>query len=160
MIIVVMGVAGAGKTAVGTALAASLGWPFLDADSYHPAANVAKMSGGAPLSDDDREPWLAALQDLLARLHASSTDAVLACSALRADFRNRLAAAGHDVVFVHLRVSPAVAARRVRNRSGHFMPGALVETQFEALETPSDAIEVNGEGTVDDVVRSIRARLF
>ena len=155
MIIVVMGVAGAGKTYVGSALAKRLGWRFLDADDCHSAANVAKMRAGIPLSDSDREPWLATLQDFIASATASGDDAVVACSALRQEFRQRLAAAGRDVVFVYLRVSAATAEQRTRSRIGHFMPPALVESQFETLEEPADAIVVDGEAAVEDIVTRI-----
>src|SRR4051812_30550443 len=103
MIVVVMGVAGAGKTTVGSMLAARLRWRFIDADDLHPPANVAKMASGRPLSDDDREPWLKAIEGTLAGLAADGQSAVLACSALRAAFRERLHLGGGDIRFVYLR---------------------------------------------------------
>jgi gluconokinase len=159
MIVVVMGVAGAGKTVVGSALAARLGWPFFDADDFHSPENVAKMAAGIPLTDADREPWLAALHALVARQAAANVDSVLACSALRATFRRRLAGAAPNVVSVYLRVTPAVAQARVANRSGHYMKAALVPTQFEALEPPDDAITIDGSAAVDEIVDTIVAHI-
>ena len=153
-----MGVAGAGKTAVGSALAKALGWRFIDADDLHPDTNVAKMSGGTPLSDADREPWVRELEDRFASLSASGTDAVVACSALRAELRTRLEAAAADVTFVYLRVSPEVAQRRVEGREGHFMPASLVTSQFETLEAPEGALEVDAEEPIDAIVAEILRR--
>jgi gluconokinase len=153
MIVVVMGIAGAGKTRVGTALAHSLGWPFFDADDFHPPPNLARMTAGVPLTDEDREPWLHALQQLI----ASVPDAVLACSALREAFRKRLAAAAPDLVFVYLRVDPALAEHRMRTREGHFMPPSLMASQVDALQVPEDAIEVDGAMPVEAIVAQIIA---
>lgn len=155
MIVVLMGVAGAGKTHVGSALAMRLGWQFVDADEHHSAANIAKMRAGIPLSDEDREPWLESLRQLIARFASEGRHCVIACSALRGAFRQRLASAGDEVVFVHLRVSPATAEHRARTRPGHFLPSHLVESQFSALEVPENAIIVDGEAPVDEVVRRI-----
>lgn len=159
MLIVVMGVAAAGKTTVGRALAAALGWPFFDADEFHPPANVARMRRGAPLSDADRAPWLAALVRLVRALGAGHESAVLACSALRRAFREDLAGAARDadlaIEFVWLRVRRGVATERARGRGAHFMPAELIDSQFEALEAPSGALEVEGEKEVRDVVRDI-----
>lgn len=155
MIVVIMGIAGAGKTRVGSALAQSLGWPFFDADDFHPQPNVARMAAGEPLTDDDREPWLHALQQLI----SSVPNAVLACSALRERFRERLAGAARDVVFVYLRVDPALAERRMRTREGHYMPPSLLSSQLEALEVPSDAIEVDGALEVPAIVAEITRRI-
>lgn len=134
VIVVVMGVSGAGKTTVGRALAARLGWPFLDADDLHPAANVAKMAAGQPLTDADRDPWLDAVGERLAAWAAEGRSGVVACSALRRRYRDRLATACEGVRFLHLDVPPEVARERVRRRAGHFMPSSLLDSQYATLE--------------------------
>ena len=158
MIVVVMGVCGCGKTTVGTALAAAMGWPFFDADGFHPPANVAKMAAGVPLTDEDRAPWLDRLAAEMGAIERAGGSAVLACSALKAAYRDRLAVAG-DVRFVHLRGDRATIATRVAARTGHYMPAALVDSQFADLEPPVDAIDVDVVLPVADQVAAIRSRL-
>ena len=155
MIIVVMGVSGAGKSRVGDALARSLGWPFIEGDDFHSPANVAKMRSGVPLTDADREPWLHALQ---ARL-ASLDNAVVACSALTAHFRRSLARAVPDIRFAYLRIDERTAEQRVRTRGQHFMPPELVPSQFATLEEPQDAIEIDARLPVGEIVREIEEGL-
>ncbi|HVR44792.1 MAG TPA: gluconokinase [Thermoanaerobaculia bacterium] len=159
MIIVVMGVAGAGKSTVAAHLARRLGFRFVDGDSLHPPRNVRKMSAGRPLSDDDREEWLRSLGGLVAEADRSGTGLVLACSALREVYRRTLRERGGDVRFVYLRASPSLAAERAEARSGHFMPAALVASQFEALEEPGDALVVDAarppEALADEIVRAL-----
>ena len=140
--VVVMGVTGCGKTTLGRALADRLGAPFYDGDDYHPPANVAKMRRGDPLDDADRAPWLDRLHDLLAQ---SNDGAVLACSALKHTYRERLRANGLALTFVHLVISKEAARRRLEARADHYMPPSLVDSQFEALETPTDALAINAE---------------
>ena len=154
MKVVVMGVTGCGKTSVGTSLAAYLKCPFFDADDFHPPENVAKMSRGVPLDDNDRESWLAALGALL----AEHDKVVLACSALKAKYREQLAPA-RDVRYVYLRVSPAIAASRVKARANHYMPTSLVASQFEILEEPQNALRVDAEAPIETVVDEIVSRL-
>lgn len=162
MIVLLMGVAGAGKTVVGRALAGALAAEFHDADDLHPAENVARMRAGLPLGDAERGPWLDRVAALLADLAARRAAGVVACSALRARYRDRLlppAVAPH-VRLVYLRVRPGTAEARVAARAaagGHFMPPSLVETQFAALEPPEpgDAAAVDAERPVDEVVRAI-----
>lgn len=131
MRIVVMGVAGSGKTTVGVPLAERLATEFVDGDDAHPAANVAKMRAGIPLTDDDRRPWLLTLRDRL-----GSSSVVVACSALKRDHRDVLREAG-QVRFVFLDVDEATAAGRVAGRAGHFMKESMVRSQFDTLERPS-----------------------
>jgi len=138
VIVVVMGVSGSGKTTVGSALAARLGWPFLDADDLHPASNVAKMASGQPLTDADRAPWLDAVAARIAAWTAEGRSGIVACSALRRSYRDRLASASGDVRFIHLDLPPEVAGTRLRSRTGHFMPASLLESQYAALETLDD----------------------
>jgi carbohydrate kinase (thermoresistant glucokinase family) len=128
--VVVMGVAGSGKSTVGALLAERIGAPFLDADSLHPEANVAKMSAGTPLDDDDRAPWLAAV----AASFVGETPLVIACSALKRSYRDLIRAGAPDAVFVHLHGTPELLAERLGARSAHFMPAALLESQLATLE--------------------------
>lgn len=151
-----MGVAGCGKTTIGIALAKQLGVPFYDGDDFHPPENVAKMKSGNPLDDDDRAPWLARLGELM---HDASDGAVLACSALKEDYRRRLRMDGGDLVFVHLVISPERAQQRLASRRDHFMPASLVESQFAALEAPTDAVVCDGEEPVEDIVATVVAAL-
>ncbi|MBV9881263.1 MAG: gluconokinase [Gemmatirosa sp.] len=164
-VVVLMGVAGAGKTTVGQRLAASLGWSFADADAFHPPENVERMRRGAALTDDDRRPWLDALRAHVGAALARHEHLVLACSALRRVYREALvpAEATPDAVrFVHLAVSPAELARRLATRPGHFAPPALLGSQLATLEdpTPDEHVPVvDGELPVDAVVERIRAAL-
>ena len=152
-LVTVMGVSGSGKTTVGAALAQRLGVPFADADDFHPAANVAKMSAGVPLDDLDRLPRLHILRSWQAE-HAA-TGAVLTCSALRRWYRDVLREAAPTQVFVHLDGRPEVVARRVAGRPGHFMPASLVESQFatlEALQPDEAGFALDLDQPVDDLV--------
>lgn len=150
-----MGVTGAGKTTVGLALAARLGWRFADADDFHSAANVEKMRAGMPLTDSDREAWLDALAGVVAECERRGESLVLACSALKQRYRERLHAATPAVLFVYLRISRELAGTRVRDRQGHFMPKTLVGSQFEALEEPVVGLTVDGSQPVEEVVSRV-----
>jgi gluconokinase len=139
VIVVVMGVSGSGKSTVGRLLASRLQVPFLDADEYHPPANVAKMAAGTPLTDEDRRPWL----ELLNRKLLEHEGAVLACSALKARYRQALARGVADCRFAHLRGSAELIRARLAERKHRYMPASLLESQFAALEPPHDAIDVD-----------------
>ena len=154
MIVVVMGVSGCGKSTVGAALAAVLGWPFIEADDLHPPANVAKMAAGTPLTDEDRAPWLDRIVAELRRTCAERGDAVLACSALKQAYRDRLAQAG-PMRFVHLRGDRQTIAERLAARRHRYMPASLLDSQFATLEPPRDAIDVDIRMSVDAQVRAI-----
>jgi gluconokinase len=159
MIVVVMGVSGSGKTVAGNALAARLGWQFFDADDFHPPENIERMSTGVPLTDGDRELWLAHLRDLLERADAANQNAVLACSALRRHFREELRASARDVRIVYLRGTFELIEGRLRARQGHFMPPELLRSQYEALEEPDDALVVDVDEEPERVVEEIVAGL-
>ncbi len=158
MIVVVMGVSGSGKSVVGQALASDLGWPFFDADDFHPPENVAKMAAGTPLTDADRWPWLDRLAADMRAIDEGGGNAVLACSALRQAYRDRIGRAG-EVRFVHLSGSRDVIAARMAARKHAYMPPSLLASQFAALEPPHDAIVVGIEDAVPVQVAKIRAAL-
>ncbi|HEY6894317.1 MAG TPA: gluconokinase, partial [Rhodanobacteraceae bacterium] len=151
MVIVVMGVTGAGKTTIGSALAGTLGWRFVDGDDLHPSANVAKMRAGVPLTDADRAPWLAAIEAVIARAIERREHLVIACSALKQHYREILRDGRHGVRFVYLDVTPAVAVARASHRTGHFAGPALVASQFAALEPPADAFVVDGTSAPEHI---------
>jgi len=158
VVVVLMGVSGSGKTVVGQALAAQCGWPFLDGDDFHPEANVAKMAAGIPLADDDRWPWLDRLAREIAAIGERGGNAVLACSALKRAYRDRLARAG-GVVFVHLKGDYETIAARLATRSHRYMPPDLLASQFATLEEPEDAIGVDVRAAIPAQVAAIRAAL-
>ncbi|GAA5154573.1 gluconokinase [Pseudonocardia eucalypti] len=148
-----MGVSGAGKTTVGRLLAERLDVPYAEADDFHPPANIAKMSAGIPLTDEDRWPWLDALAGWIAG-HAG-TGGVVTCSALKRVYRDRLRAAGGNVWFLHLRVDRQVLAGRVAHRPGHFMPAALLDSQLadlQPLEPDEPGLTVDASATPEAVV--------
>lgn len=153
-VVVVMGVSGSGKTTVGAAVAGRLDLEYADADDFHPPENIAKMSAGHPLDDADREPWLAALTAWLAD-HVA-TGGVISCSALHRSYRDRLRTGAPRAVFLHLAGSPEVIAERMRGRPGHFMPVALLRSQFETLEplAPDErGVTLSVTSPVDALVR-------
>jgi gluconokinase len=165
MVIVVMGVAGSGKSTVGKALAAALGWPFVDADDHHPPANIAKMARGEPLDDGDRWPWLDELRGIIVGALAAGQGGqagrlVLACSALKASYRARLAGGdGGRVRFVYLAGTPELFRARLIERPGHFMKPGMLDSQLATLEPPADAITVDAALPVDAIVADVRSAL-
>jgi gluconokinase len=160
LVVILMGVTGAGKTTVGELLARTLGWTFYDADDFHSPENKARMRAGEALTDEEREPWLAALEAMIRSVLAEGKRAVLACSALRAGYRDRLRRPGQEglgeVRVVFLRISPEEAKRRVQARKGHYMPASLVESQFDTLEEPDDVLALDASRTPEELVREIR----
>jgi gluconokinase len=156
--VVIMGVSGCGKTSVGEALAARLGIPYRDGDDLHPAANVEKMRAGIPLSDDDRWPWL----DRVAQSLASDAPLIIGCSALRRAYRDRIrVGAGGPVQFVHLAGSRDLIAGRMAARQGHYMPLALLDSQFAALEPPGpdEALTVSIDQPLPALIETITAAM-
>lgn len=139
MIVVLMGVSGAGKTTLGRELAERLGWPFIDADDHHPAVNVAKMAAGIALDDADREPWLAALNAML----RSERNAVVACSALKERYRARLLEGVPDAKLVYLHAPRTLIAARLAERRHRYMPASLLDSQLAILEPPVEAIAID-----------------
>jgi gluconokinase len=158
VIVVVMGVSGCGKTTIGRALAEALRWPFLDADDFHPEANVAKMRAGTPLTDDDRWPWLDRLTAEMTAINAREGNVVLGCSALKQAYRDRLARAG-DVRIVHLKGDQTTIEPRLAARAGHYMPPSLLASQLAALEEPANAVVVDIRLSAAEQVGAIRHAL-
>ncbi|MEO7598374.1 MAG: gluconokinase [Opitutus sp.] len=159
MVILLMGVAGSGKTTVGQLLAQELGWVFLDADDVHPPANIAKMAAGQPLTDADRAPWLAALRDRIENHLSRNEDAVVTCSALKARYRDVIVVDSNRVKVVHLTGTPELLRSRIGHRVGHFMSPAMLDSQLAALEAPSDALTLDVICSPAELVLDIR-RVF
>ncbi|MEN9967838.1 MAG: hypothetical protein RL036_1071 [Actinomycetota bacterium] len=136
--IVVMGVSGCGKSSVGVALAETLGARFIDGDDLHPEANKAKMGAGIPLDDDDRWPWLDLVSKALAEDASTFTGTVIACSALKRNYRERILAGAPNTFFIHLDGSREILQQRLGNRTGHFMPATLLDSQLATLEPLAD----------------------
>ncbi|MFA9479802.1 gluconokinase [Phycisphaerales bacterium AB-hyl4] len=164
MIIILMGVSGSGKTTVGQALASRHNCTFIDADDHHPPANIARMRRGEPLTDADRYPWLDNLNAQLRQAHAVSQPTVLACSALRQAYRDRLARELPPAAlrWVFLQVSPQRIQQRMSQRADHFMPPSLMQSQFDALESPQasdDTIVIDADQPVADVLAAVESSL-
>lgn len=150
-----MGVSGVGKTTIGKALAARLGWRFADADTFHPPANVAKMQAGHPLDDDDRAPWLAAIGAQIDEWRGGGQCGVVTCSALKRRYRDTIIGKRSDVRLIHLDGGRELVAGRLAARRGHFMPPALLDSQFAALEVPGpdeNPITVSVDHPVAEIV--------
>jgi gluconokinase len=160
--VVVMGVSGTGKTTVAEHLVERLGWPFAEGDTFHPAANVAKMRDGIPLVDDDRWPWLQALADWIGAREAAGENAVVTCSALKRSYRELLRTGHPSVWFAHVDTSPDLLRERVIKRAGHYMPPSLLDSQLATLErlAPDEpGLTITGEGDADDVTTQVLAAL-
>lgn len=157
-----MGVSGCGKTTVGSLVAQRLGWAFRDADSFHPPENIAKMSAGLPLNDQDRRPWLLAIQTFMKAENAAGRSAVIACSALKQQYRDLLLFGDPQVRFAHLHGNRDLIAARLGERKGHFMPASLLDSQFATLEVSDDIqrfdIAATPEAMVADIIERLRLR--
>ena len=162
LVVVVMGVSGSGKTTIGLLLAGRLHWELADADSFHSAANIAKMRGGIALTDEDRLPWLRAIADWIDAARAAGRHAVVTCSALRRAYRDIIIDGRGDVRLVYLKGDLDLVERRMAGRHGHYMPVALLHSQFEALEEPGSderPIVVSIDASPQDIVSRIIAAL-
>ncbi|MCB1103863.1 MAG: gluconokinase [Cephaloticoccus sp.] len=157
--IVIMGVAGSGKTTVGELLARELGWHFADADSFHPPENVSKMSAGTPLSDSDRAPWLAAIRSHLDDHIARDEGAVVTCSALKQSYRDVLLCNNPHTALVYLQGTRDQLWERISSRQNHFMKPSMLDSQLAALEEPADALTLNIAPAPVELVASIRRGL-
>jgi gluconokinase len=160
--LIVMGVSGSGKTTIGERLATRMSWRYEDADIFHPPSNVAKMSAGKPLTDEDRWPWLKAIAAEIDRVCSAGERAVIGCSALRRVYRDVLVHGRSDIRIVYLKGTQALIADRLSERKGHFMPPGLLTSQFQTLEPPSDdehAVTVAIDGPVEKIVDDILRQL-
>ena len=158
MIVIVMGVVGAGKTTIGRLLAQQPGWQFADADDFHPQSNVEKIRHGIALTDADRQPWLASLRAAITNWIARGRNVALACSALKRIYRRELEV-GPEVRFVYLKGSPDLIADRLRSRQGHFAGEPILASQFADLEEPEAAVNVEIASTPPQIVAEIRQKL-
>jgi len=158
VIVIIMGTTGAGKTTIGTMLAAQLNWQFADADTFHPGSNIEKMSHGVPLNDADRVPWLEAMHKAILEWIAARNNVVLACSALKRAYRRELRPSP-EVKIVYLRGDYALFAERIRHRHGHFASEAILAGQFADLEEPTDAINIDAAKPPQEIVAEIRKQL-
>jgi gluconokinase len=158
MVILVMGVSGSGKTTIGQLLSAQLDWPFVDGDSLHSAANVAKMAAGIPLTDDDRAPWLQSIQDVIEGWRTQQKSGIIASSALKEKYRQILLTSP-EIKLVYLRGSYDLIYSRMEHRPGHYMKPEMLRSQFAALEEPTDAIIVDIAAPAEEIVANIRQKL-
>lgn len=160
--LVIMGPSGVGKSTTAELIAARLGWPFAEADEFHPKANIEKMTNGVPLNDEDRAPWLEAIRDWISREAQSGASTVLTCSALKRSYRDVLRQADARVRCVALAADPDLVATRLDKRMGHYMPKSLLQSQFadfQPLQADEDGITVPVVAAPDEVVRTILSRL-
>jgi carbohydrate kinase (thermoresistant glucokinase family) len=153
--VVLMGVSGCGKTSVGVRLSRLLDWPFYDGDDYHPEENVTKMGLGIPLDDADRTPWLANLNDLISEHLSTGRSMLLACSALKEKYRDQLAKGNPGMVFVYLKGDFNLIFERMRVRSGHYMKAEMLQSQYDALEEPTDALVIDISQDLDRMTKEI-----
>lgn len=160
MVVILMGVSGTGKTTIGKLLAARLGWVFVEGDDYHPPANVEKMQAGIPLTDEDRRPWLKELRQRVEQACAQGENIVLACSALKDEYRESLERDDRECVhYVFLHGSEELIQSRLKNRRGHFMDPKLLKSQFAALEVPQGEVQVDISPTPEEIVDEIVRQL-
>jgi gluconokinase len=159
MIVILMGVSGCGKTTIGQNLSAKMGWPLFDADEFHSAASIEKMRNGIPLEDADRWPWLDRMNAMLRQRHVRGESVLLACSALKRAYRDRLSKGIADVRWIYLKGGFELIRKRLEARKGHYMKAGLLESQFAALEEPENALTVDIDDTPDSIGDSILRRL-
>ncbi len=160
--VVVMGVSGTGKSTVGEQIAQRLGWEFVEGDDLHPEANVAKMRSGTPLTDEDRWPWLRAVAAAIGEHEAAGRSMVITCSALKHEYRDLLREGHESVWFAHVDTREEVLVERLRKRTGHYMPGSLLESQLATLEPLTDdepGHRYDGEGSIEETVQTLLREL-
>lgn len=160
MFIIIMGVSGCGKTTIGKRLAHELNIPFYEGDAFHPPSNVEKMSGGSPLTDEDRKSWLAALANLINLTLESGEEGVLACSVLKKIYRDRLRANPENVQFIYLKGPYELIFSRIKERPSHYMPIDLLKSQFDDLQEPENALTIKIDQTPEEVISEILTFLF
>jgi gluconokinase len=153
--IILMGVSGSGKTTIGRLLASRLGWNFYDADDLHPAENIVKMAKGIPLTDPDRIPWLIILHNLISKSLSEKIPGVLGCSALKESYRKILLEGTRQIQLVYLKGDFSLIQSRMNNRSDHFMKSAMLQSQFEILEEPADALVVDISQSTEEILDRI-----
>lgn len=153
--IILMGVSGCGKTSVGIALSKVLGIPFFDGDDYHPQANIDKMAQGIPLGDEDRQPWLEKLHQIIARHLESDQSVIVASSALKASYRKILRGKCENVIFVYLKGDFDLIFSRIQHRSGHYMKATMLRSQFADLEEPEDTLTISVDKSVKKILAEI-----
>jgi gluconokinase len=158
-VIILMGVSGCGKTAVGQQLSGILGWPFFDGDDFHPDENIAKMSKGIPLNDQDRANWLVSLHDLIAEHLRVGRSMLLACSALKQKYRDQLSGGNPEIVFVYLKGSYDLIFSRMTDRASHYMKANMLQSQFATLEEPADALVIKIDQSVESIAKQILREL-
>jgi gluconokinase len=154
----IMGVSGSGKTTLGKALAQRLGWDFFDADDFHPPANIVKMAAGVPLSDSDGAPWLASLHEQLLPTLKAGRHPVLACSALKDKYRAQLLEGMDGIAIIYLKGSYGLIFSRISIREGHYMRPEMLRSQFDALEEPKDAVVLDVEMSLEEMIDTITGR--
>lgn len=159
MVIIIMGVTGSGKTTVGRLLAAKLQWKFYEGDDFHPAANIEKLRQGAPLSDEDRLPWLMAISNTIRGVIDRGENAVVTCSALKEKYRQVLRI-NSAVVLIYLQAEAELIEDRLKHRTGHFMNPALIHSQFETLEEPEFALQIDARLPPEEIVGTIKDRFL
>ena len=153
--LILMGVSGSGKTTIGKSIASKLGWDFYDADDFHPPENIAKMETGIPLTDSDRAPWLASLHDMIESCLTRNRPGVLACSALKERYRQKLLEGNDDVQLIYLKGSYELIWSRMSARKDHYMKPDMLRSQFDALEEPIDALTIDISQSADEIVQEI-----
>jgi gluconokinase len=158
MIILLMGVTASGKSTVGKRLALELGWRFLEGDDFHSPENIEKLRQGEPLNDEDRKPWLEAIRGAIRAAIDRGENAVVSCSALKEPYR-RMLQVSEQVIFVYLKATIPLIEERLKRRVGHFMNPNLIQSQFDTLEEPEEALQIDAGLTPDEIIEVIRSRL-
>lgn len=154
-ILIIMGVSGTGKSTIGKSLSQKLGWPYFEGDDFHPEENVKKMREGFPLNDDDREPWLQILRELILKQIKEKQSAIFSSSALKEKYRRTLAGENKEIHFVYLAGSYELIMGRLQQRDHEYMPSTLLTSQFEALEEPQQAIKISIDQQVEEIIEEI-----